>query len=634
MAKRNLYLTNIPIEEGLGRFRAHFDLETGFTELIDTENSLGRVTAQAIFAKNNSPLYNSSAMDGIAVITAKTQGASENSPVVLRLNEDYIPIDTGEPIKPPFDAVIMAEEVQDGENSTAIIRQAAAPWQHIRPIGEDIVQGEMILPSFHKIRPFDIGVLLSGGITQILVKKPKAVAVIPTGSELVTAGTPLKEGDIIESNSHMLAALVTGDEGSATRFPIVKDDYNAIKATLLDAVKNHDIILLCSGTSAGVEDYSIHVLREIGEVIVHGVAMKPGKPVILALVEGKPVIGIPGYPVSAYIAYENFVKPILKGTAPKENTVKATLTRRLVSSFKHREYVRVKIGRIGEKLVATPLARGAGAAMSLTRADGFCIIEQNCEGIEAGTQVNVVLIREPQDLEQSIVSIGSHDMMLDIIADMLPTLAGGTTLSSSHVGSMGGLIALKNGEAHLAPIHQLDEGTGEYNSPIVKKLFKDRQMALIKGAKRAQGLIVKKGNPLNIQNLQDLTNSDCRYINRQRGAGTRMLLDYKLKLAGIDPDAINGYEREAATHMAVAASVAGGGADCGMGIEAAAKAMKLDFIPIDKEEYDFALPKEFLELAHIRAFIDILKNPALHEKLAALGGYDTARIGEVDFLED
>ncbi|MCL2855598.1 MAG: molybdopterin biosynthesis protein [Defluviitaleaceae bacterium] len=626
MSERNLYLTNISIEEALARFQKELPPLTTGVALLETAHALGRVTARPIFARNNSPLYDCSAMDGIAIISHKTRGASETSPIAL-CPGDFVAVDTGDPVKPPFDAVIMAEELQEQDDGTIIIRQGAAAWQHLRPIGEDIVQGEMILPSGHKIRPMDIGVLLSGGITQILVTNPATVAIIPTGSELVEAGGNLKEGDIIESNSYMLSALVAQDGGNPVRTPIVADDYEAIKERILWAAEHHDMALLCSGTSAGREDFAIHILREIGQVVVHGVAMKPGKPVILAVVKGKPVIGVPGYPVSAYIAYENFVKPLLVGNKAKGNIIQATLTRRLVSSFKHREYVRVKIGRIGDKLVATPLARGAGAAMTLVRADGFCIIDQNLEGVDAGATVEVSLIRNLEDLEQTIVSIGSHDLMLDIMADMMV----GANLSSSHVGSLSGLMALKNGETHIAPIHQLDEITGEYNVSIVKKLFGGGKMALIKGVRRTQGLMVQKGNPLGIKGLADLTKY--RYINRQRGAGTRILLDYKLKAEGINPEEISGYDRDATTHMAVAAAIHGGSADCGLGIQAAATAMGLDFIPIGQEEYDFAIPREFLGLPHIQAFMDILKSPQLHEKLAGLGGYTAENCGEVVYID-
>lgn len=623
MSKRNLYLTNTPIHEALASFWVHFqNPQTGDQDMVDVVASLGRIVAKPVFANHNSPLYDCAAMDGIAVVSEKTFHASENNPITLT-EGNFLSVDTGDPVLPPFDAVIMAEELEEGEGNSFIIRQAASPWQHLRPIGEDIVQGEMILPSLHKIRPMDIGVLLSGGITQVLVKPKPAVAIIPTGTELLEAGLAPKTGDIIESNSHMLSALVTEDGGVPTRFDIVEDDYEAIKTNILKAAQNHDMVLICSGTSAGREDFAIHVLKEIGKVIVHGVAMKPGKPVILAIVQGKPVIGVPGYPVSAFIAYENFVRPILTGAKPGGKMIQATLTRRLVSSFKHQEYVRVKVGRIGEKLVATPLARGAGAAMSLVRADGFCVIDQNVEGLDAGETVNVVLCRELMDLENTIVSIGSHDVMLDIVADMM----SGANLSTSHVGSMGGLMALKNGEAHIAPIHQLDEATGEYNIPIVKKLFAGQEMAIIKGVQRIQGIMVKAGNPLDIQNLSDLPKH--RFINRQRGSGTRILLDYKLNQEGIQPETIKGYDREAATSMAVAAAIAGDSADCGLGFQAAATAMGLDFIPIGQEDHDFALPLKFLNLPHMQVFIETLKNPVLHEKLESLGGYGLKHLGEV-----
>ena len=396
-------------------------------------------------------------------------------------------------------------------------------------------------------------------------------------------------------------------------------------------MNDYDMVIVNAGSSAGTEDYTVHVLRELGEVLVHGVAIKPGKPVILAIVEGKPVIGLPGYPVSAYIGFENFVEPVLAlmGQMQQKHRelVTASISKRLVSSLKHKEYVRVKVGKVGDKMVAAPLARGAGAAMSLVRADGFCVIEQSSEGVEAGEPVQVELYREKEEVENTVVVIGSHDLILDVMADMMPDLHKGMFVSSTHVGSMGGLMALKRKEAHLAPIHLLDEQTGSYNASYVKKLFGTGKMALIKGVGRTQGILVKKGNPLGIRGLADLPG--CRYVNRQRGAGTRVLFDYKLKQLGLDPSQINGYEREAATHMAVAAAVGSDGADAGMGILSAAKAMDLDFIPVGPEEYDFAVPQEYLELPHIQAFVEILKSEAFHRRLEELGGYTYAHAGEI-----
>jgi len=636
MEKRNLYLTNLPIAEAQTRFYASFQLRPkAESEQVDVTEALDRQTASPVFAKNNSPLWDSSAMDGVMVVSAYTQGATETTPLQLKLGEGYFPVNTGDPISGPFDAVIMAEDIQEMGEDMILIRQGAAPWQHVRPVGEDIVKGEMILPSSHTVRPVDIGVLLSGGVTRIAVKKKPAVAILPTGSELIEAGQMPEAGDIIESNSRMLEGLIRHDGGLPTRFPIVPDVYETIKEGLQTALLAHDVVLVCSGTSAGTRDYTVHVLEELGEVIVHGVAIKPGKPVILAVVKGKPVIGIPGYPVSAYLTYRNFVTPILNALVgvpqAKEDKVEATLTRRIVSSLKHREYVRVQVGRIGDKLVATPLPRGAGAAMSLVRADGFCIVEQDWEGIESGARVEVVLTRAREVLERTLVSIGSHDLILDIIADHLPKSYPGLRLSSSHVGSMGGLLALKQGETHIAPIHHLDDDTGTYNISIVKQLFPGEKMALIKGVGRSQGILVQKGNPLQIATLADLRR--CRYINRQRGAGTRMLFDYKLKRAGIDPMEITGYEREAATHMAVAAAISNGSADAGLGIFSAASAMNLDFIPLDEEAYDFITRKAFLELDSVRTFIALLENQALQEEIRNLGGYDLGQCGEVCLID-
>lgn len=634
MAKRNLYLDTIPVDEAASRYLSALkEVVTIQYETIPVTKSLNRVTRNATYAKYCSPLFNASAMDGIAVISERTKSATETEPVILKETEDYQVVDTGDPIHPPYDAVIMAEDLAETEEGVRIIA-SAAPWQHVRPIGEDIVAGEMILPSCHKIRPIDVGVLLSAGITEIQVVKQPEVAIFPTGTEIIEPEDDPEDGSIIESNSRMFENMVTEAGGIPHRFPPIIDDYEQIRDSIADAVSKYDMVIVNAGSSAGTEDYTVHVLRELGTVLVHGVAIKPGKPVILAIVEGKPVIGLPGYPVSAYIGFENFVEPALalmsQMAGKKRDMVTAHISKRLVSSLKHKEYVRVKVGRVGDKMVAAPLARGAGAAMSLVRADGFCVIQQNSEGVEAGEPVQVELYRDKEEVENTVVIIGSHDLILDVAADMMPEMHKGMFISSTHVGSMGGLMALKRQEAHLAPIHLLDEETGEYNISYIKKLFGTGKMALIKGVGRTQGIMVKKGNPLGIRGIDDLP--DCRYVNRQRGAGTRVLFDYKLKQLGIDPASINGYEREAATHMAVAAAVGSDGADAGMGILSAARAMDLDFIPVGPEEYDFAIPQEYLDLPHIRAFLDILKSCEFHSRLEELGGYTCSRAGEILML--
>lgn len=631
MSRRNLYLKTIPVEEAREKYlsRVKEIVETK-TETIPVTKSFDRVTAKAVYAEYSSPLFNASAMDGIAVEAQDTAKASETNPIYLTDNQFKV-VDTGDPIHNPYDAVIMAEDIVETDDGVRITA-SAAPWQHIRPVGEDIVAGEMILPGSHRIRSIDVGVLLSAGITEIeTIKKPE-VGIIPTGTEIIEPEDTPVEGSIIESNSRMFENMVNEAGGEGVRYAPVIDDYNLIRDKVAETVDKHDMVIINAGSSAGTEDYTVHVLRELGEVIVHGVSIKPGKPVILAIVQGKPVIGLPGYPVSAYIGFENFVNPILelfsKRKQDDKEHVEAVISKRLVSSLKHKEYVRVKVGKVGEKFVAAPLARGAGAAMTLVRADGFCVIPQSSEGFEVGEKVDIELYRNKNEVENTVVSIGSHDLILDVLADMLPEKYNDIFLTSTHVGSMGGLMALKRGEAHLAPIHLLDEETGEYNISYLKKMFNE-PMALIKGVHRIQGIMVKKGNPLGIHEIKDIVGGNVRYVNRQRGAGTRILLDYQLKRQGIDSNEIRGYDREMSTHMAVAAAVAGESADAGMGVLSAAKAMNLDFIQVGPEEYDFAVPEKFLETRGVRAFIERLKSDDFKKRVAELGGYDTYETGRI-----
>ena len=636
MAKRNLYLSNTPVHEALEKYiTALKPVVKPQVETVSVTESLGRITETAVFAKYCSPLFNAAAMDGVAVNSDVTIGANESNPVTLRQGVDFVVVDTGDPIKNPCDAVIMAEDLIELENGDLQIVEPTASWQHVRPIGEDIVAGEMIIPSRHKIRPIDIGVLLAGGITKISVIKQPSVAIFPTGTEIIEPDQEPKEGDIIESNSRMFEAMAKQNGANPTRFAPIADDYNKLKNAIDKAIDEYDMVIVNAGSSAGTEDFTVHILRELGEVLVHGVAIKPGKPVILAIVRGKPVIGLPGYPVSAYINFENFVIPVLNlmngEMQSKNNMVKAVVSKRLVSSLKHKEYVRVKVGKVEDKLVASPLARGAGAAMSLVRADGFCVIEQNSEGFEAGEEVNVELYRDLEEIDNTVVAIGSHDLILDVIADLMPTEFPGNFLSSTHLGSMGGIMALKRGEAHIAPTHILNEEDGVYNVAYLKKMF-SQPMALIKGVNRIQGIIVEKGNPLGIKNVKDLVN--VKYINRQRGAGTRVLLDYLLKKEGINPQQIKGYDREGATHMAVAAAIAGKSADAGMGILSAAKAMNLDFVPVGNEEYDFAIPVKYLNLPHVQNFITVLKSDEFKAKLEALGGYSAENTGTIVYIDE
>lgn len=635
---RNIYLSNMEVEKALALFteRLRPYLEQKVPETIDTIEALGRVTSSAVFALVSSPNYNASAMDGIAVKTKTTFAASEANPVRLKKGADFIFVDTGDPILEPYDAVIMIEDVVVVDDETVEIIKAASPWQDIRPIGEDIVANEMIIPSNHSIRPVDIAAMLAGGVNRMEVYPKPKVGLIPTGTEIIEPGEPLELGKIIESNSRMFEGLVKEYGGEAVRYKPIPDNYQLLKEGIQKAVKENDMVIINAGSSAGSEDYTVKLIAELGEVLVHGIATKPGKPAILGVIENKPVIGIPGYPVSAYFVFENFAKPVVKSfvkqPVPHKDTAEAVLSKRVVSSLKHREYVRIKLGMVNDKLIATPLSRGAGATMSLVRADGILVIPQNSEGVEGGEMVKVELMKNIAEIKSTIVSIGSHDIAMDVIANLIHQKDSNYSLSSAHVGSMGGIMALRRGEAHIAPIHLLDEVSGTYNTEYIKRYLPGIEMALIKGINRIQGIMVKKGNPKGIKGFEDLVREDVQFVNRQKGAGTRILLDYMLGQKGIKAEKISGYEREMTTHMAVAAAVDSGSADAGLGVLSAAKAMNLDFIPVGNEEYDFAVPVSYLKLPMIELFIELLRSKEFANELEQLGGYSLESAGEIIYI--
>jgi putative molybdopterin biosynthesis protein len=647
---RNIYLENTPLPEALLRWLTKLDSE-GITkpfsgDMVGVPDALGRVTAEAVIAKVSSPFYHSSAMDGYAVRFTDTFGASERTPMKLRIGSGAIPLNTGDPMPDGFNAVIMIEDVniiravskEHGfitEEYIEII-SPATPWQHVRIIGEDIVATELILPENQKVRPVDIGAMLAGGHTDVKVRRKPKVIIIPTGDEIVEPGSELKKGDIIEYNSRVLGGLVSEWGGEYDRYRIVPDSLEELTKAILDAHGMGDIIVVNAGSSAGSEDFTAEAIRGLGEVLLHGINIKPGKPVILGIIKGKPVLGIPGYPVSAYITFNLFVKPIIYKwlglNINKPETLGTKISRQVASPAGQEEFLRVKVGKVGDTFISTPVSRGAGVLMSLVRADGFVRIPAMSEGIGAGAEIDVELLRSKEEIENTVVCIGSHDNALDLLANVLKKRHPGCSLSSAHVGSMGGLIALKKGEAHMAGTHLLDEETGEYNVPFIRRLLGDKKIALINLVYREQGLLVLKGNPKNIKGFDDLTRSDVVFVNRQAGAGTRLLTDKCLKELGIDPHTVKGYEREEYTHMGVASAVLTGVADTGLAILASARALNLDFIPVAKERYDIAVPMEFLDLEMVRNLLTIIREDReFRETVSSLGGYDISDMGKVMF---
>jgi putative molybdopterin biosynthesis protein len=659
MAKRKVYLEDIALDEAWHRFDDALNKAGLGATLPDAEervsviNALGRVTAAPIWARLSSPHYHASAMDGYAVRTADTAGATEATPIRLCLVEPGIsepavphpaqPVNTGHPLPIWANAVIMIENVQHSPGEIEIMA-SVAPYQHVRPMGEDMVATELVLPANHRLRPVDLGAVAGCGCSEVMVRRRPKVAIIPTGSELVSVDqtSDLQPGDIIEYNSIVLAAQVQDWGGQPTRWPNVPDDLDAIKAAVQKAAANHDLILVSAGSSAGSEDYTARVVQDLGELLIHGVAVRPGHPVILGMMESRPrestskqipIIGVPGYPVSAALTGEIFVEPLVARWLGRPPTIRpqlrATMTRKVLSPLGDDEFLRVAVGRVGGRTVAAPLSRGAGVITSLVRADGIVRIPRFSEGVHAGEEVTVELYRDAAEIDRTIVVIGSHDLLLDLLGQFIAERAPGTRLASANAGSLGGMVALRRGEAHLAGSHLLHPESGEYNVAYVQQYLPGQSIVLVTLTRREQGLIVAPRNPKGIRGLADLERPDVRYVNRQRGAGTRVLLDHRLSEMGIDSQTVQGYEREEVTHLAVAAAVASGVADCGLGIRAAARALALDFVPVEWERYDLVIPRENFNDALLEPLLALLHDGAFRSAVSELPGYDPQPMGQV-----
>lgn len=628
------YLTNSPLEKAKAEYLERLR-ELGMypkSERISSAAACGRVTAEPVYANICSPHYHACAMDGIAIDARLTFGAGETTPVTLTAQQ-YITVDTGDPLPEGCDAVIMIEDVIKNDDGSVTLYAAAAPWQHVRQIGEDICAGEMLLPAGVEISPAAIGAMIAGGCLEVNVIKKPVVGIIPTGDEIVPPTDSPAPGDILEFNSSIFSAMAEKWGGCAKVYPIVPDKPELLRETLRDAIDSCDVVLLNAGSSAGRDDYSVSIIRELGNVLCHGVAIKPGKPAILGYSGAKPILGVPGYPVSGIIVIEEFLKPILEILCGKASAMDeyaaAVLSRPVVSGLKYREFVRVRMGCVGGRLIASPLNRGAGVVSSFMKADGILEIPQGCEGIEAGQEVNVRLLRPKAELEASLVVIGSHDPLLDELGNMLHQRCPELYMSSSHVGSMGGIMAIKRGEAHAAGCHLLNEADGSYNTAYIKRYFPNGGVRLVECVGRTQGIMVQKDNPLGISCIEDLLKGNVRYVNRQKGSGTRVLLDYLCKVKGIDADKLYGYEREELTHTAVAAQIAADSADAGLGIYSAAKMYDLDFIPVCIEQYDLLIPDHAWDTPMVQKLIETMKSEQFRQRLEDMGGYTVDRPGEV-----
>jgi molybdopterin biosynthesis enzyme/molybdate-binding protein len=656
--KRRIYRHLKTLAEARAAFFESFrDVPLG-AETVPVRQALGRILAAPVHARQSVPAYHAAAMDGIAVKASQTFGALPESPVFLPKDKAGM-VDTGDPLPEGADAVVAIEYVEDAGDRWEI-REPAYPWHHVRKAGEDMVKGEIILPARHRLRAYDQAALLAAGVLSVKVVRRPCVLIVPTGTEIVTpenAPDPLPKGAILEVDGQMLASLSQECGAVARILAPVPNILSDLKAALQQAVaEGSDLILVIAGCSAGSEDFTAPLLDEMGTLLVHGVAMMPGKPVLLAAVPAlnpkalndgakvpnakthagnpKPVVGIPGYAVSAALAFRDFAGPLLyrmQGLQPPEpERVEATLARKLPSKLGLEEYVRVLLGSVGGRLIAMPIEGGAGVISSMVRADGLLRIPQENSGLREAENVEVELLVPREAVRNRLLVIGSHDLTIDLLGSLLKEKTGGRVqISSSNVGSLGGLLAVRKGTAHLAGAHLLDPATGDYNRSYIERYVPDVPVTLVTLVYRWQGFMVAPGNPRNIRGIRDLARAEVMFVNRQSGSGTRILLDYELGRAGMHSAQVLGYRHEEYTHLNVAMAVVSGAADVGLGIRAAADALSLDFIPLTKERYDLVIPTAYLKEEKIRLLLEIVRSQDFQDKVFELGGYEVEETGKV-----
>jgi putative molybdopterin biosynthesis protein len=629
------FIRDVPAAQALEAWRAAREAAGCPERLPAIEMPLteaaGLVTAAPVWATRSSPPFDAAGMDGIAVRAADTISASETTAVYLAPGA-YDVVDTGDPLPTGRDAVIMREHVHyDAGN--AELRAAVPPYQHVRSIGEDVSAGELLLPEGHRLRAVDLAAAAAAGATRLSVRRRPFVLILPTGDEVRPIGTEPGPGEILDTNSLMLAVQAQEAGCEAQCLPVEPDDPERIAAVVTQAAADCDLLIVIAGSSAGRDDYTAQVVASAGTLAVHGVAVRPGHPVVLGIVGRTPVLGAPGYPVSAALTFDIFAEPLLSelsGAPPRRRPrTAAKLARKLASPLGMDDWVRVRLGVVSGTTVATPLPRGAGVLTSLVRADGLLVVPAGVEGHHAGTEVAVELLRGLDEIARTIVAIGSHDLVLDLAASALRADDPLVTLASSNVGSLGGLVALRDGLCHIAGSHLLDPASGEYTLPYVDRVFgaASSEVAVVRLVHRDQGLMVAPGNPLGINGIPDLTRPGLRYVSRQRGAGTRVLLDHELGKLGIDPGLIEGYLREEPTHLAVAAAIAAGRADTGLGIMAAAQAYGLDFVPVTREPYDLVIAPGAIDSPQLMPLWSLLRSDRFQSAVTALGGYSAKEMG-------
>lgn len=630
------FLDVITRDEATARFRKHLRLAPLGKESVPLAAALHRVLAADVVAEVDVPAFDRSNVDGYAVRASDTFGALEEKPHGLALNDEVLapgvvpahtvragvatPIATGGMLPRGADAVVMVEHTELAPSPDGVrveVRRAVTPGENVSYAGTDIARGETVLRAGQFLTSREIGVLAALGRAAVEVHRRPRVAIFSTGNEIVAPGDALRPGAVYDSNAAIIGAAVEELGGAPVHLGVIPDDEQALGRALAEGLKC-DVVVFSGGTSKGEGDLSYRVVGRLGDpgIVAHGVALKPGKPICLAVTDGKPVVILPGFPTSAIFTFHEFLAPVIRAYAglPRERreAVAATLPMRVNSERGRTEYLLVGLVHTAAGLAAYPMGKGSGSVTTFSGADGFITIDQHAEILDAGSIVEVQLLGqrlEPADL----VVIGSHCVGLDLLVGEL--IRQGLRIKTLHVGSTGGLSAAKRGECDLAGVHLMDPATGEYNRPLLTDA-----LALVPGYGRMQGIVYRRGDArFEGKTSGDavraaLDDADCVMVNRNAGSGTRILID-RLLGAARPP----GYGTQTRSHNAVAAAVAQRRADWGVAIDTVARQYDLGFVPVQEERYDFIVPKARLERAAVRAFRELLEATSTREQLRSLG---------------
>jgi putative molybdopterin biosynthesis protein len=634
-ARQEQFLEVVSAEEARRRFAHHLDLSPLSGESVPLASALGRVLANDLAAPIDAPPFDRANVDGFALHASDTAGAADATPVRIVLNPEVIAcghapkvevppgtattIATGGVIPRGADAVVMIEHTELIESIPAIeLRRAASPGQFISYAGSDIARGETLLRKGQRIGSREIGMLAACGLAEIdVVRRPK-VAVLSTGDELVALGAPLRPGGVYDSNGAILAAAIAEAGGEPVPFGAFPDDAGALEDAVRRALTECDMVVLSGGTSKGAGDLSHRVVSQLGKpgILVHGVALKPGKPLCLAAADGKPIAVLPGFPTSAIFTFHAFVAPVIRARAglPPEAAagIEARVPQRIASEMGRKEFVLVSLVSGEHGTVAFPSTKGSGAVTSFSQADGFIEIDALVSALDAGTFAHVTLIGDAARAPD-IVIMGSHDIALDVVVGALAER--GFSARTIAVGSQGGVAAAERGQCDIAPVHLVDPATGIYNRHLLSP-----GLSLVEGWRRMQGVLFRPGDSRFEGRSADdaariaLVDAACLMVNRNAGSGTRVLVDRLL--AGARPP---GYANQPRSHNAVAAAIAQGRADWGIAIEPVARMYGLGFLPLAPEHYDFIVVDARRDRPAVQAFLAALADPATRARIQALG---------------